>query len=211
MSLSLVSFEPSIYNNLKDSYPTIAELVQTHNEGTLAFLKANDALFPYVLKKSLEVKEPGDDNYKTWTEYLSAIEVYLEDLCNQDSVRRFKEHLRPARKELANEIHQKHYERFPLWPQVGQIQNSHVELGVANNYSSTPYIIIWACVGWINVQDSRPYKDKYIAEFNGKPDLKILALDNSKLRRLEELFKSDKNKALEQVSNRGKLTWEELK
>ena len=207
-NITLISFELSILQNITRNYPTISNLIKTNNKGTLAFLKANRALYPYHLIHDFNVQEDGNNNYKTWEEYLSAIKSYLELLCSK--VMKFKEHLRNVRETLSQEIHDKHYLKFPNWPEIGEIQKSRVELGVADNYESFPYTIIWACVGWINVQDSHPSEFEFIASFTDKPDLKILAFDNIKLKEIETLFYQDPNKALEKISKHKELTWEQL-
>src|SRR5581483_6995833 len=140
----------------------------------------------------------GSDNIKAWKDYRDAIEHYLENICERveadDPIsggrRAFKEELRPARKVLSDEIHRQHYIRFPFWPSVDCEQSSRVELDTGNHYDSGVYIVIWSCVGWIKVTDRRPRYDKFIAEFNGSPDIKLLVFDNDRLRELETTVKT---------------------
>ena len=126
--------------------------------------------------------------------------------------RSFGEELRPARKVLSDEIHRQHYIKFPYWPAVNSYQESRVELDTGNHYDSGAYIVIWSCVGWIKVIDRRPQHDKYNAEFSGNPDIKLLVLDNDRLKELEVTVKTKGIEAGRRLVNKPRsLTWDELK
>ncbi|CAG8830486.1 4432_t:CDS:1 [Gigaspora margarita] len=214
----IVSQEPSISLLISESYPSISDLLKQNGQETMAFLKSTGAFYPFRLRKEIEVEEKGDNNFKTWEEYRNAIEMYLETICNEVKAKHpksgieisFKEHLRIARKDLATEIHDQHYKKFPFWPSIGQKQKSKVELDVKDNYESHPYRLFWSCIGWINVKDCRS-KDKYYAHFDGRPDIKLLVFDLIKLNTIETLAKADFKLALEKIGGvKQALTWEDI-
>ncbi|RHZ81113.1 hypothetical protein Glove_123g159 [Diversispora epigaea] len=191
----MVAQSSAIIRRLQNEYPKLSELFEFNRKGTIGFLKANGGLYGFHLSHNFNVDNSGENNLKTWSDYRDAIESYLEKICegvkavdplNPSSEKAFKEHLRPARKILSNEIHHQHYVKFPLWPAVGCEQSSHVELDCGGAYDDGAYTLVWSCLGWINVIDRRPASNKYIAEFNGKPDLKLLAFDHDRLKELDE-------------------------
>ncbi|GBC05628.1 hypothetical protein RclHR1_06320006 [Rhizophagus clarus] len=216
----MVSKSESIIRRLNNEYPVLSQLFAYNREGTIGFLQANGGLYGFSLSHEFNVPHSGNDNYKAWSDYRNAIERYLEKICDgvkandplRGGMRSFKEELRPARKVLSGEIHTKHYIRFPYWPSVYKEQESFVELDTGGNYDSGAYIIIWSCVGSIKVTDRRPQYDKYIAEFSGRPDLKLLVLDND---RLKELERAVKTKGIEEgrrmVNKSRSVTWNELR
>ncbi|CAB4386693.1 unnamed protein product [Rhizophagus irregularis] len=220
-SALMVSKSESIVRRLNNDYPTISQLFAYNREGTIGFLKANGGLYGFSLSHDFNVPHTGNDNYKTWSEYRNAIERYLEKICdrvkandpnNGGMMRSFREELRPARKILSDEIHNQHYIKFPLWPAEYGEQESLVELDTGSSYDHGAYTIIWSCVGWIKVTDKRPQYNKYVAEFSGKPDIKLLALDNDMLRRLEDTVKAKGIEAGKKMVNKPRvLTWDELK
>ncbi|CAB4462861.1 hypothetical protein RhiirA5_357068 [Rhizophagus irregularis] len=219
-SALMVCKSESIVRRLKNDYPTLSQLFTYNREGTIGFLKANGGLYGFSLSHDFNVPHTGDDNYKAWSEYRDAIERYLDKICdrvkandpfNGGGMRSFREELKPARKVLSDEIHSKHYIKFPLWPSVNKEQESLVELDTGSSYDHGAYIILWSCVGWIKVTDRRPQHNKYIAEFSGKPDLKLLALDNDRLRTLEDTVREKGIEAGKSMVNKPRsLAWDEL-
>lgn len=219
-SALMVSKSESIIRRLNNEYPVLSQLFAYNREGTIGFLKANGGLYGFSLSHDFNVPHSGNDNYKAWSDYRDAIERYLEKICDgvkandplRGEMRSFREELRPARKVLSDEIHNKHFIKFPYWPSASNEQASLVELDTGGNYDSGAYMIIWSCVGWIKVTDKRPQYDKYIAEFSGKPDLKLLVLDNDRLRELESTVRT---KGIEEgkkmVNKTRSVTWDELK
>ncbi|CAB4446772.1 unnamed protein product [Rhizophagus irregularis] len=219
-SALMVSKSESIVRRLNNDYPAISQLFAYNREGTMGFLKANGGLYGFSLSHDFNVPHTGNDNYKTWSEYRNAIERYLEKICdrvkandpsNGGMMRSFREELRPARKILSDEIHNKHYTKFPLWPAEYGKQESLVEIDTGSSYDHGAYTIIWSCVGWIKVTDKRPQYNKYIAEFSGNPDLKLLALDKDMLRTLENTVRRKGIEAGKIMVNKQRLlTWNEL-
>ncbi|RIA92659.1 hypothetical protein C1645_820398 [Glomus cerebriforme] len=197
-SALMVAKSESIVRRLNNEYPVLSQLFAYNREGTIGFLKANGGLYGFNLSHDFDVPHSGNNNYKTWSDYRDAIERYLEKICENvkaiDPIRgdnrSFKEELRPARKVLSDEIHMQHYIKFPFWPSVGDQQESHVELDTGDHYDSGAYIVIWSCVGWIKVTDRRPQNYRYIAEFSGRPDIKLLVFDNDRLKELECTIKT---------------------
>jgi hypothetical protein len=219
-SALMVSKSESIIRRLNNEYPVLSQLFTYNREGTIAFLKANGALYGFSLLHEFYIPHSGDNNLKAWSDYRNAIERYLDKVCDgvkardpyRDEVRSFKEELREARKILSDEIYDKHYIKFSFWPAVNEEQESLVELDTGSHYNSGAYIIIWSCVGWIRVTDRRPQHNKYIAEFSGKPDMKLLVLDNDRLRELESTVKTKGIEEGKRLVNRPRLvTWDELK
>ncbi|CAG8554742.1 15123_t:CDS:1 [Funneliformis mosseae] len=216
----MISKSESIIQQLRNNYPNLSQLLMHNREGTVGFLKANGGLFGFSLCHDFHVPHTGSDNIKAWSDYRDAIEKYLEEVCGRviakDPIknveRSFKEELREARKVLSNEIHRQHYIKFPLWPSSGE-QTTMVELDTGSAYNKGAYTLVWSCVGWIKVTDKRPQSDKYIAEFSGKPDLKLLVLDNDRLRELEDVVRREGIEAGKRRVGRSDylaLTWDQL-
>jgi len=218
----MISKSESILSQIRHKYPNLLSLFAYNREGTIGFLKANGGLFAFSLSSEFHVPHEGNDNYKAWSDYKLAIEKYLEGICanvkakdpHTGAERTFNEELRQARSVLSNEIHQKHYLRFPYWPATYNEQTSYVDLKTGDIYDTGAYTMVWSCNGWITVIDKRPDANRYIAEFQGKPDIKLLVLDHDRLRKLENTVTFEgieKAKTLVGDSKYLRLTWDQLK
>ena len=219
-SALMVSKSESIIRRINNDYPTLSQLFVYNREGTIGFLKANGGLYGFSLSHEFNVPHSGNDNFKAWSDYRDAIEHYLEKICDRVKAddpltgesRSFREELRPARKALSNEIHNQHYIKFPLWPSVNSEQSSRVELDTGNHYDSGAYLVIWTCVGWIKITDKRPQENKFYAEFNGSPDIKLLVLDNDRLKELETTVRIKGIEEGRKLVNKPRyLNWDELR
>ena len=121
----------------------------------------------------------------------SRADKYVEKLCREwrDERGNFYGRLAKARKELADHIWKKYYDRFPQWPSVGEKNEGNIYLDTGNAYEADAFYIVWNCQGWVEVKDERIY-DRYMAEFRGKPDTKILQIDFDKLGELNRKVNS---------------------
>ena len=212
--------EQTIIDKLESKYPTIKQLFDEKPDQTLAKLKSAGALYTKVFKQTLTVNHSSnEDSIKAWDDYLPAIESYLASICNKMSLKdprdgteyNLYEHLRPARKVLAEEIQKQHYNIYDYWPEVGESQESDVELYINGAYKSgNNFYIIWSCIGWIKVKDYVSTSNNYNASFEGKPDIKVVIFNFEKLQKLETAAKKDYEKALKSLGSAKTLEWDEF-
>ena len=212
--------EPTIIKKLGTKYPTIKKLFDAKPDQTLSKLKSAGALFTKVFNQTITVNhDSNEDNIKAWEDYLLAIESYLANICNKMTIEdpqnhleyNLNEHLRPARKALAEEIQKQHYEKFPFWPVQEESQESDVEILINGAYKSgNNFYIIWSCIGWIKVKDFVTSDNKYNTSFEGKPDIKLVIFNFEKLQALENSAQKNYDKALESLGNAKELEWDEF-
>jgi len=137
-------------------------------------------------RSKVQITKSGDDNYKTWTDYYSAIKEFLDGV---NSDKRFE----GARKETAEYIWKYHYKVFPLWPKAGEEQSQSIPLGIKGLYICTQndddYEIAWTVEGMVMVKDVRKTADSYLAEFSGEPEFKVISLNHRNLGEFESRVK----------------------
>lgn len=200
----ILSQTGSIISELKEKYPETLKLLNYNREGTLELLRASGAVKTMTINKYLNMPpSSGNDNYKAWEEYKANVDAYLYSV-NSDS------ELRGARMELAKHIKKKHYDRYPTWPKVGKTQSSYIDLNIYNTYESGVWSIVWSCDGFLKVTDSRPERKKYIANFEGKPKIRLLKLNHAQLRKVEKLTYNNFGNAKKEADKLKTLTWDSL-
>ncbi|RIA84507.1 hypothetical protein C1645_808723 [Glomus cerebriforme] len=193
----------SIINKLSNEYPETAKLLRYNIDGTVKLLKAKNVLFTYRSTKQIKVSKNGTDNIKAWEDYKTTIDKYLYDMNDQEEVGL-------ARETLSDHIHKEHYDRYPFWPSVGKTQSSIINVRITQAYNYDPWYIVWSSDGYVEVTDKRPAVSEYYAEFVGKPDLKLVKLDESRMKTLEYMVQQNYVEAQKQVdilSNK-ELTWD---
>lgn len=221
-SALMVAKSESIVSRIRRDYPTIAKLFEHNRSGTIAFLKANEALAGYKITHDFIVPfSASGSGWKVWADYKNHIESYVEKLCRklEDSKgRRFDEPLRKAREVLSKHVHDKYYAKLPRWPDVGKVNEELIYLDTGDCYEYRPYQLVWSCVGWVTVKDERPAYNTYKAEFRGEPAIKLLVIDYDKLKELEGIVSSrsleDAERMIDErhrTRDRSQLTWETLK
>ena len=175
-------------SRLRRDYSNVVELFNYNRRGTVEWLRAEGALTGYNVIHRFNVPFPGGYSKSrsptgAWSEYREEIEKYVIKLCEDwwDERGNFLGRLSKARVVLADHIHGKYYDRFPRWPSVGEKNEGNIYLDTGDAYEADAFYIIWSCQGWVEVRDERPSYDRYMAEFRGRPDTKILQIDFDKL------------------------------
>ncbi|GBC02376.1 hypothetical protein RclHR1_00460014 [Rhizophagus clarus] len=218
----MVAKSQSIITRLHEDYPRISDLLEYNRRATIGFLKANGALHGYTITHMFEVPYTGyDDGVKVWEDYRTEIEAYVEDLCRKLKTKdgkSYSEELYGARNALAEHIHEKYFNELPRWPDVGVVNKRKIYLSIGGTYESGAYYLVWNCMGYIEVIDRRPELRKYMAEFRGDPEIKLLIVDLDRLKELEKLvsyesleFAKKMIDEKEQGRDQRSLTWEALK
>ncbi|KAG9285225.1 hypothetical protein G9A89_002121 [Geosiphon pyriformis] len=203
---------------LRSRYPSIAELFDYNRSGTVAYLKVTGALSGYHFNYEFNVPHTGhDDGVKVWKQYHDKIEAYVEELCAKLKSRDrgdFREVLRDARKDLANHVHEKYYQKLPYWPSVGGRNVERIQLNTYGSYQSGSFYVVWACLGWVTVTDERPDRSTYKVNFRGDPEIKLLLIDFDILGALEKTVASRIDEAKRLIDSKPQeyraLTWELL-
>ncbi|CAG8778339.1 12785_t:CDS:1, partial [Cetraspora pellucida] len=109
------------------------------------------------------------------------------------------------------EIQKQHYNIYDYWPEVGESQESDVELYINGAYKSgNNFYIIWSCIGWIKVKDYVSTSNNYNASFEEKPDIKLVIFNFEKLQMLETAAKKNYEKALKSLGSAKTLEWNEF-
>lgn len=195
----------TLMDTLNVQSPKIAWIMHNAPVDALQWLQTKNAVCAKEAKLVAKVEETGTDNAKTWHTYLLEIERYL-DFVIEDPW------LALARKEVAELLHQKHYDRFPFWPCLGQEQSSHIAIDMGNRTYEIDDVIVMTWVGGsATVTDKRPALEEYRAEFNGQPHLRALNIKKKRLQELEELVGSRGPQGLlEDIRSSGhkQLTWD---
>lgn len=205
-TLARIINSDGIAKHLRQDYPNVNELLAWDLEKTASTLCLYGAFQLFHLNQTLRYPQSGTDNLKTWSDYKKGIHQYLKSL-NDD------QRLEPARDILANHIHDVHFEKFPMWPSVGDLtQNSQIYIDISTSYPfGNQWYVGWSCLGYITVHDFRANTSTYYTEFNGKPEFKILYCNERKLKEFEKLAGSDMEKARRLIEgNSIKPTWEDL-
>jgi hypothetical protein len=218
----MVAKSQSIITRLRQDHSRISELLEYNRNATIGFLKANGALHGYTITHTFEVLYTGyHDGMKVWEDYRTEIEAYVGELCKKlrtEDGKSYSEELYGARNSLAEYIHRKYYNELPYWPDVGDTNKRKIYLNISGSYESGAYYLVWNCMGYIEVTDRRPELTKYMAEFRGDPEIKLLVVDFDKLKELERVINyrsldlakkliEDKERERDQRS----LTWETLR
>jgi len=175
--------------------PTIKWLLEKEPEGTCLMLSSHGAITAMYGEMKMEIRHTGDDAKKTWKDYLSKIQEWLD---SRDSTRE----LAPARAAVAEYIHKQHYTVFPCWPAVGAEQESYIVVNKKLTYETEEKTIVMVAVeGDATVTDIHE-KDSYFAKVKGSPLFKILYTQPDKLKQIEDAVKADPCKALDKMKQK---------
>ncbi|CAF1559005.1 unnamed protein product, partial [Adineta ricciae] len=175
-------------------------------ENTACALYATGAFELFQFTKTLRYAQSGTNNIKTWSDYKEGIHQYLKSL--NDDVR-----LGPARQILADHIHNEHFAKFPNWPSIfSRSQESNVSIDISSSYPFSSYWYVgWSCIGYIKVSDVRSGFNSYYTDFEGKPELKILYCNETKMKEFETLANGDMEEAKGLIkTNKKQLTFRDL-
>lgn len=194
----IVARSQEIVSELRRNYPTIVQLLNHNRKGTLAFLKANDALFFHEVIHEFSVSSGSDSWYgpEVWRQYKGEINNYVDKLCKNLIDRNGKivdrELFRLAREALADHIHSEYKRELPRWPLPFCENTASIRVEISGSYhSNTNYYVVWSCSGSIDIRDENRGFCDFHARFRGSPEVKVLILDFDKLGEIERDFKDD--------------------
>ncbi|CAF1512538.1 unnamed protein product [Adineta ricciae] len=206
LTLSRIIYSDGISDHLFQQYPKVLELLYWDLENTACALCATGAFELFQFTKTLRYAQSGTDNIKTWSDYKKGIHQYLKAL-NDDN------RLEKAREILADHIHNEHFAKFPNWPSIfSRSQESNVFIDISSSYPVSNYWYVgWSCIGYIKVSDARSGFNSYYTDFEGKPELKILYCNETKMKEFETLANGDMEQAKDLIKkNKKQLTFRDL-
>mmetsp|Transcript_57274 Transcript_57274/g.91195 ORF Transcript_57274/g.91195 Transcript_57274/m.91195 type:complete len:202 (-) Transcript_57274:91-696(-) len=201
----MAAYCESIRDMMKSQYPAACEVWKAAPKGTISFLKSKGILKAQELQRSLEMPYSQGTDKKGWKEYKTAICDYLTMVCDSDL------RLRSLMRDLANEIWEKQYTRFPKMPSPGSKQSGWIQINKKEMYTEGDWMIFWWAAGFITVTEERPSSSAFRARFNGDPTLQVLMVDHKRFAMFNALCAKDKQDAIGRVSKAvAAFTWDSL-
>jgi len=91
--------------------------------------------------------------------------------------------------DLAFHIGKRHYDQFPLWPSVGNHQQSFIDIRLDLHYNLSELVMV-IISGPMSIKDDRPARRHYIASCNGTPLFKVLHTSYPQMAAIENLCTS---------------------
>ena len=189
----------------KKDYPYIQELIEYKRDGTLALLKAQDAIAFYNANIGLKVRK----DVKKWSDFITFSKTYtktfiqkiLQEYQNKEKDNKKKQFqildmaiLGPAIEIFFNYINDSHLKKFPQWPTFPGTIEDYIKLYMKNLLEMNCFKFYWECRGIIHIKDTKynypvngyPYRTEYFA----KPELLISCFELDKIRLINEMAKS---------------------
>jgi hypothetical protein len=166
--------DTNFIQTLSRSYPNINRLLMYKKQATLEKLNAFGALKFQKFEHPISVSNCGSDNLLTWSEYKGRIITYLLTLDADSKLER-------GREEVAKEIFDKHFERFPKWPSRGCVQRDYIAINKNNIYDYQTYTIGYVFCGALTVEDETNSSGMYKTNVNGgknQTQFKIINMNN---------------------------------
>lgn len=217
---STACFARTVANHLREvGCPFLAEAMVEQAKGTLVTMADAGAVTVKEIDRGLaEVKHKGDDNYKTWDEYLDRVRGALKKEIVEFEVGGAC--LEVAMESLAHHIHHEHWEAFGefrtidgkdkwvgTWPlprgpdgvPTG-MQETNISIRLDQSYPHGHLFVYVVMGGEMMVQDDRPSEKCFVAKVWGKPQIKYLTVDPTKLKTLENLAATDKQAFLTEMA-----------
>lgn len=203
-SLGRILHSAGISALFQEKYPYVRDLMNYNFERATNLLCLRGSFQLYNFDQSMRYAHTWTTNTKTWLDYLAGIVEYLKSL-NDDC------RLETARQKLAEHIHTVHYDKFPFWPSVNDLQSSEVVLDVCGSHRYGQFMVGWSCHGRIVVKEMRPTSDIYYTDFQGRPEFKVLNRNHKNLDDFEELATRDMAQMKAMVDEYKKpLSWDAL-
>ncbi|CAG8830488.1 4433_t:CDS:1 [Gigaspora margarita] len=153
----------------------------------MEFLQANGITFPCHISYNFKILKSKTAKI----DYKRSINDYFKKMLGDYE---FKEQLEPIIQILSDSIYQQHLKNT-LWP-VSRSQKTKIELNISDTHKFDSLTLFWSCIGWIVIKD-----ETSCTQIEGNPDVKILSLDDHKLKELE-------TKSIEEFSQ--KASWDNL-